>query len=1387
MLANPHLVVPFLGAGMTLPAGLPDTNGLTRFLQSSALGRGVGFEKGDGLAETFNRLADAHSLTAVQTVTADHLTRLTAQAKDVPPAFAHLVEIPSRWIVTLSYDTLLERAATEAGRPFQSVTWTETERLNQLRAEYLTPELKSDQLVIFHLHGSVDDPPSLVADRNGYRGVDADGVVKSLLVALLSVHRTCWMGCSMDEPYLVALLGQLAINKATHCFISDETGVDAVRDAPRGRVSTGQHGVAFDHFPAGQWQHLPEFCQWLVKKQPVSRAPLTSGEPVASGGSARPPSSTHFVRSDWGPDWARKALDTLGEANPAELAILENALAAATSVAALIVSDPIWLRDGSWQLHLAVTRLIENTGDWPAASLMWERASARAGADKVRCLVGAAVAADVTDDDARRIRLMSDARAVDREHPRLRLQELGELPTPEEQLVQAAGLFDEDGDVGTLARCHAVVACLMADDLPGALKHLVAAEGRGSDLAQVRLARINYIVHEGRTAFSTAGRINAQQLQQAKEDALALRQEMLPHRRYHESCRLLMLAADATAVQGEFGTASEMLHTAHTEELDTPGGRIVLADAALRAQDHDGALRLLEPLASDEDVDAMRAQADLHHPDATVRLAARERMVELLDAGEHAAGRCAHLLAFTASEFPDLPFPEAAAEWFAAHGDDHSRHIARSLWLHGAGQPDEAVQLLRAHEPASWAFQAQLQLALWDEDRQSAARLAIRVLRDTEDPHLRVMCARQLAAADELERSQEVATALATDATVPAVVRGDAFALLSHLVVERRDDHEAGIAWLNRWREALPADRRHVWGRIRSLLRLGQHAEAADVLLHTSVAIESRAEAQIAARVYLLLPDRRDGLARLADLIESMPQRDPEMDQHAWLAVLQSGDTLPDDLVERLRPGAGFEMPGQEVSLDDLVDILRERQTDAAAVVADVIVGQAAVTKLAQTAGMKLAALWSEMRAKPAAFGAVEWDDLERPHAGQALIRGAVADPTALVTLTLLPEAVREIALRRLGHPLRIAQSTLDDVVASALDGAGTGKTLAYDPATGQPVGIEIDDAELERRRAALRAVRDLAVSQTTEPDARPEAPSRLDGMLDDDQEHPLGVLSLAASLAIADRTGRPLFSDDRVVRRIACQLGVACFGIGTLLQALVAANAVTAAEAGEAMSVLRSEGYSGMPPTPEELAHLTEDGAFDEVALRRIMLDPNMWDADQLEHLLRFVWLLHRLHAVDPSRFPERASTVLDWVAHRVTHELDRSGQSWRKGYVVMMILIALPALLFASDRVIAGGFVAALCTALERHAKLRAQAERGEIVDNAVVMVRRSSRQGLTLVALVQLPWWHQLVALGMDPDRATPYRRVPSPSSADPAGTDRPRPSRRARRARQKRRKK
>src|SRR5690242_5589950 len=117
LLSDPRRVVPFVGAGLGIPAGMPSGPGLAEKLRTEhPLAAGKQFDAPNNLIQVASTLAAGGP--DDRAAVADFIVDLLDIDKHdyVPPAtLVHLVRIPSRWCLTTTYDLLPERAAEAQG------------------------------------------------------------------------------------------------------------------------------------------------------------------------------------------------------------------------------------------------------------------------------------------------------------------------------------------------------------------------------------------------------------------------------------------------------------------------------------------------------------------------------------------------------------------------------------------------------------------------------------------------------------------------------------------------------------------------------------------------------------------------------------------------------------------------------------------------------------------------------------------------------------------------------------------------------------------------------------------------------------------------------------------------------------------------------------------------------------------------------------------------------------------------------------------------------------------------------------------------------------------------------------------------------------------------
>lgn len=272
LLHDRRAVIPVIGAGLSAAAGMPSSAELAARLASWLPDDVVGGDLFAVADAAFHANAEhRHAIQRdVAAAIADAPIRLTE-------AHRALVMVRSRVLVTFNYDEVLEEAAKQARIPFESCTYRETEQL----VEHLR-ERERRRLLIYHAHGSVVDPTSIVIDDAGYRDLSNDRAVSRAFEYLADLNTLCFLGTRLDEPYLQATLLRLPSPHPRHVLIGDDATVDEVaRPSRRGALLPWRYGIVTCSV-GESWSALPGFCRRLAGRGPSRRIDVPSAAPVSA-------------------------------------------------------------------------------------------------------------------------------------------------------------------------------------------------------------------------------------------------------------------------------------------------------------------------------------------------------------------------------------------------------------------------------------------------------------------------------------------------------------------------------------------------------------------------------------------------------------------------------------------------------------------------------------------------------------------------------------------------------------------------------------------------------------------------------------------------------------------------------------------------------------------------------------------------------------------------------------------------------------------------------------------------------------------------------------------------------------------------------------------------
>jgi hypothetical protein len=524
------------------------------------------------------------------------------------------------------------------------------------------------------------------------------------------------------------------------------------------------------------------------------------------------PSRVVVTTLAWAPEALRGVLQQLADEDQTAFLQLRDLVGEppqTETVLANVDQPAAWLAEAPPAVWQALALMAERAGEWSPASRAWEQAASLEPDDHRAAgyLVSGAASAQVVDDEDGYQSLLTRASARQPQHPRLRLEQVRDLPASEqlEQLAEVEGV--EAADVALIA-AHKALAALLLPDIEQAERLVEQAVSAAAESVAAQAVAINLAVQRARLNTLEGRPQQAAPLRQANRDALALRDRLLRQRRWQESGRVLMLAADALALQGDFAAARELLTQATPEERAERDIADVLGNAALRALGPREAFMLTEGSEPANGIRRIRATATLELGGSPAhRAGSIAALDELIESGGEEASEAAFARLDDALGHGD--WSDAAATWLATHGHERVAVILEALYLgRRRAAWEEAYALVESHQPAPWAAIARLRVATsWG--RHSAMRTAAdAVMAVGPGQALKVECGRAYARIGEFDRAREVLMQVATDDNASGVVRAEAYFLLVSIVGPRLGQWNLAGSLLREWIKVRPGDSR---------------------------------------------------------------------------------------------------------------------------------------------------------------------------------------------------------------------------------------------------------------------------------------------------------------------------------------------------------------------------------------------------------------------------------------------------------------------------------------------------------------------------------------------------------------------------------------------------
>jgi tetratricopeptide (TPR) repeat protein len=632
-----------------------------------------------------------------------------------------------------------------------------------------------------------------------------------------------------------------------------------------------------------------------------------------------------------------------------------------------------------------------------------------------------------------------------------------------------------------------------------------------------------------------------------------------------EAAQLVARTAEAFTLASEPAQASRVLESVSNPSSLTEESALYLGDIAGMVGRADLVLKFVPSDADATHARLLRADAEAQSKAPERRNSAVQVLKTLLaDVDADVSRRAAFALLSASVEFEDVGWDDAAAAIVARHKADIevAMRAERALLLHEYGeaqrlllpQADRTVSLRRLRDYAALAGE-------WEKAKDRCREL----IRREHDPRDRLAMAEAFRKLNERSEAVREFTQLARDGALHADIREAAFRALAEMVADNRD-YEALRTTSEEWYEALPASANAAWNLLFALARLSRHADAWALLRAKKLAPDTESRAALYGEILTRAAPRADALGRLIAVSDQFDRRIEAVEALIIMTSLDADaeDAALDEAIQR-RVQETFNTFSQRFPNSRMIRAIPAPETPEEIerfftelagdtpklqyeISKAIVAGRAPVSALAAVSNGSVGREWSRMRGLPIGFAMPERDAADRDAARNALGGAAVWDPSSLFVTYSLGEGVMD-SMRSLLPGSMVVTETLEDIDSDDRSpGTPSAETL-HSPAGAFGVrDIPMEEADREKQRvdAMLRAVRRLDVRPALDGDTESELAEHYKG-----SEKRPALRSVFATLLLAHRTGRPVFSDDRFIREAARSIGIAAFGTLALIDVM--------------------------------------------------------------------------------------------------------------------------------------------------------------------------------------------------------------------------------------------
>jgi hypothetical protein len=267
---TPIGVIPFVGAGLSIPFGFP---GWSNFLMEQAKKAGIDvaikerLDQGEYM-EAAEDLLSARGYLAFHDAISNTFGNHKFKDKELGGAVSYLPKLVTGPVITTNFDHVLEEMFKKAGAQFEREVWG-------AKAEMATRAFVQNKKFLLKIHGDAEDNTDRILTKSDYSNhygssdgskIDYSLPLPSLLKQMLSGRPLLFLGCSLHYDHTVRVLEEVSrtLRSIAHYAIVEQPS--SVEQFYKRSLFLSNHNIRPIWYPSGRHDFIEAILEYVVEK-----------------------------------------------------------------------------------------------------------------------------------------------------------------------------------------------------------------------------------------------------------------------------------------------------------------------------------------------------------------------------------------------------------------------------------------------------------------------------------------------------------------------------------------------------------------------------------------------------------------------------------------------------------------------------------------------------------------------------------------------------------------------------------------------------------------------------------------------------------------------------------------------------------------------------------------------------------------------------------------------------------------------------------------------------------------------------------------------------------------------------------------------------------------